>query len=605
MSQFTNTRQNTPVEPSEDDKSDKSVNDESFAKLWQLLVDYKWRVIGLSLLISLSAALGTVGPQFVRIAFDTVIPSGEFRPFIWLGVAYLAFFLVRALLGYAGMFLSYAFTQSIISDIRMKAYNRLLRLPVTRFTNERSGSLVSRVVSDVNALEGMIQAGATRLMGQLFSIIVVAVILVVMDWRLSLVNLVVMPTLAFITRHYQGKLRAASRKIRARVGELTSVANEAIGNIQVVKGFANEKLEASRFSDVNDNYVRHNLDRRKDSGMMEGLITLTGQYGTGAIILFGGWMVTQGSLSFGELTAFLLYQGMLQRPVTSVMFFNNQLQAGMAALERVSSLLDATQETNGELANIDKGAIEFKDVTFTFPTGETPAIKDLSLSIEEGQSVAFVGPSGAGKSTITNLIGRLYDVDNGNINIAGKDVQSYDLETLRRAIAIVPQEPTLFSGSVRENIRYAKPEASDDEVTQAAIMANADTFVNELPKGYDTEIGERGIKLSGGQKQRIAIARAILKESKILIFDEATSALDSESEMIIQEALDGLFAKRLGVTSIIIAHRLSTIQGVDKIFVLDHGNLIQEGSHSELVNQDGMYQYLYELQFREEEFAQE
>ncbi len=570
-------------------------------QLWQLLAAYRWQVAGLSSLISLSAALGTVGPQFTRIAFDRVIPSGQIKPFLFLSLGLTLFYLLRAVFGYAGMYLSYAFTQNIISDIRMRAYSRLLKLPVVRFTEERSGSLVSRVVSDVNALEGMIQAGATRLMGQLFSIVVVAIILFVMHWQLALVNLIVVPLLAGITRYYQEPLRQASRRIRKRVGDMTAVATEAISNIQVVKAFANEPLEISRFGNENSTYQQLNLSRRKDVGMMEALVTITAEYGMGAILLIGGWLVVQGSLSFGELAAFLLYQRMLQSPVTSVMFFNNQLQAGMAALERVSSLLDSEEEKEGMLMNITSGEVVFHKVSFTFPKAEVAALKSLSFHILEGQAAAFVGPSGAGKSTITKLIDRLYDPDEGEILIGGQYVQEYKLDTLRRAIAVVPQEPTLFSGSVQENIRYAKPEASDKDVMQAAKLANADRFIRDLPQGYDTEIGERGVKLSGGQKQRIAIARAILKETKVLILDEATSALDSESEAVIQDALDGLFSRRKGVTSIIIAHRLSTIYNADKIFVLDSGQLVEEGTHQELVAKQGLYQHLYELQHKDEQ----
>lgn len=580
--------------------------------LLRLLAPYKWQVISLSSLISLSAALGTIGPQFIRIAFDTVIPNGELKGFIYLSLGFILFYIVRAGLGYAGMYLSYAFTQNIISDIRIRAYSRLLKLPVERFTKERSGSLVSRVVSDVNALEGMIQAGATRLMGQLFSILVVATILIAMNWQLALVNLVVMPLLAGITRYYQVPLRQASRKIRKRVGEMTAVASEAISNIQVVKVFANEPLEINNFAVENNNYVKLNLNRRKDVGMMESLITLAAEYGIGAILVIGGWLTVQGNLSLGELTAFLLYQRMLQTPVISVMFFNNQLQAGMAALERVADLLDAKEETEGEATLLPSSDIEFevefRNVSFTFPEAEAYALKEFSCCILQGQTVAFVGPSGAGKSTITKLISRLYDPSSGEILLGGQDIRKYKLAALRRAIAIVPQEPTLFSGSVKENIRYAKPSATDNDIIQAAELANAHEFIQLLPAGYDTEIGERGIKLSGGQKQRIAIARAILKEAKVLILDEATSALDSESETVIQDALEGLFAKRQrttgnittgNITSIVIAHRLSTIHNADKIIVLDAGQIVEEGTHQKLMANQGLYHHLYELQHKD------
>ncbi len=573
---------------------------ESISRLWNLLKPYKSKVIGLSLLISGSAALGTVGPQFVRIAFDTVIPSGEFRLFLWLGLVFGAFYMLRSAMNYAAMYFSFAFTQSIISDIRMRSYARLLRLPVVRFTEERSGSMVSRVVSDVNALQGMIQAGSTRLAGQLFRIFVILAIVFVMNWRLALVNVVVVPALAYITRRYQQPMRKASRLIRKRVGEMTAVASEVISNIQVVKSFASETNETEKFGVENNAYVQYNLDRRKDVGMMESLITVTAEYGIGAILLFGGWQIAQGVLSVGELTAFLLYQRMLQGPVMSVMFFNNQLQSGMAALERVSALLDTETEVEGTISERPAGQIEFKDVTFTYPETQEPVIHQMNLVVAAGKTVAFVGPSGAGKSTVTKLLARFFDPDSGKIEIGGKDIRSFELEALRQAIAIVPQEPTLFSGSVRDNIGYAKPSALEEEIHRAATIAHAHNFILELEEGYETKVGERGVKLSGGQKQRIAIARAILKEATILILDEATASLDSESEAIIQDALAGTFSQNNQLITLVIAHRLSTIQDANQILVLEKGRLIDAGTHQELMQRKGLYSHLYELQFRTE-----
>ena len=583
------------------------------SQLWHMLKPYTPRIIALSALISLTAALGAAGPQFVRFGIDRIIPSvaalretGEaagaeaWRPLLFFVAAYVAFYVLRALLVYAGMYLSFAFTQQVVSDIRTAAYSRLLRLPVTRFADELSGSLTSRVVNDVNALEGMIQAAATRLAGQLFSIIVVSTILLAMNWRLALVNLVVIPLLVYITRYYQDSLRQQARQIRRRVGGMMAVATEAINNIQVVKSFVGEALEEDRFGRQNAEYVDLNLGRRRDVGWMEGLIGLAANYGVGAILIVGVWMAAGGELSVGELTAFLMYQVQLQQPVMSVLFFNNQLQAGMAAMERVSALLDSEPESEGDMDEAPTGRLELDRVTFTYPGGETPALNGLSLSVEPGRTAALVGSSGSGKSTVTRMVTRFYDPDSGAVRIGGQDVRDLKLSALRRAIAVVPQEPALFSGSVEENIGYADPGASVEQIHEAAELANAAEFIAALPQGYATEIGERGVKLSGGQKQRVAIARAILKHASVLILDEATSALDSESEAVIQDALDGLFARRSGMTSVVIAHRLSTIEDADVIHVLEQGREVEAGSHRELLMSGGRYATLHELQHRDE-----
>jgi subfamily B ATP-binding cassette protein MsbA len=369
-----------------------------------------------------------------------------------------------------------------------------------------------------------------------------------------------------------------------------------VSNIRVVKAFVAEEQERDRFGKSNQTYVDLNLDRRKEVGAMEGLINITANYGIGALLLVGGWFVVTGSLTLGELTAFIMYQRQLQGPVKSVMFFNDKLQAGMAALDRLSGLMDTTPEDGGEAEDVPVGPIELKRVTFTYPDAAEPALNDLSLRVEPGDTAALVGSSGAGKSTAANLIGRFWDPQEGRVTIDGTDLRTFDLEALRRRIALVPQDPTLFSGTVAENIRYADPDAPDDAVRRAGEMANAHTFIQRLPDGYETQIGERGVRLSGGQKQRVAIARAILKDAQVLLLDEATSDLDSESEAVIQDALDGLFARGDRLTSIVIAHRLSTIEGADTIFVLEDGQLVESGSHEKLLAKGGRYAELRSLQ---------
>jgi ABC-type multidrug transport system fused ATPase/permease subunit len=579
----------------------------SFGQLWTLLAPYKRRIVRLSLLIAFSASLGQVAPQFIRIVIDELIPRGELRLFVLMGLGMLVFYLIQEVVSYFSAYASFLFTQTVIFDIRLKAYQQLLSLPIGRFTKERSGSLTSRVMGDVDSLESMIQAGASRIVGQLFSILVAFIVLLSMNWLLALLSLIIV-VVAFVPNfYYRKRFREISRDIRARISEMNSVIFEAVSNIAVVKTFANEKLEYDRFKKETDGHFKRILDRRRLGGFMGGLFGITESLGTAFLLLLGAWFVVQQTdlpgglhLTTGELTAFLIYLGNLINPIFSVLDFNNILQSGMAALERVDNLLEDTPESEGALETVQDTGITFENVSFTYPEAERLSLENLSLHVAAGETVALVGPSGGGKSTITKLLSRLYDPQSGEVRVGDVNVREYKLQTLRNAIAHVPQDPTLFSGSVTDNIRYAKPEASTEEVMEAARLANADTFVKQLPKGYDTEIGERGVKLSGGQKQRIAIARAILKQAKVLVLDEATSSLDSESEYVIQDALDKLFSQNQGVTSVVIAHRLSTIQNADKIFVIDVGRVAEVGTHRELLVKDGIYKTLYELQFREE-----
>ncbi|MEJ2356462.1 MAG: ABC transporter ATP-binding protein [Deinococcales bacterium] len=576
-------------------------------RLAALLAPYRGRVIALSSIIAVGALVAQLAPQFARVVIDVAIPGGRPHVFLLLGAAMLGYYVLREALSFVSMYFSYALTQRVIHDLRTSAYAHLLRLPMARFTQERSGSLVARVVSDVNALESMIQAGASRILGRLFGILVVLVILFVMNWLLALVCLTIVAAMVVITLRFQEPLRRLSRRIRSQVGELTAVASEAIQNAGVVKLFTAEDEELGRFADASEGYRSFGMARRWQSGLMQAGVGLSSGLGTGALLLVGGWLIVlkqagsplpfgAASLSTGELTAFLLYVSELVTPVVFVLNFNNQLQAGAAALERIDELLADAPETEGEQRTFLAGDVRFEGVRFAYPGADALALDGFDLDVPAGSTVALVGPSGAGKSTVVKLLGRLYDPQGGVLRVAGSDLRGLRLESLRGALAVVPQDPTLFSGSVRDNIRYARPGANDASVVEAARLANALEFIEALPRGFDTEIGERGVKLSGGQKQRIAIARALLRGASLLVLDEATSSLDSESESVIQDALAGLFTRRHEVTSIVIAHRLSTVRDADRIAVMERGRVVEEGRHEALLRRGGLYARLHAMQ---------
>jgi ABC-type multidrug transport system fused ATPase/permease subunit len=373
----------------------------AFGQLWALLEPYKRKIASLSLLIAFSASLGQVAPQFIRIVIDDLIPRGEFRLFILLGLGMLLFYLLEAVVNYFSTYASFLFTQGVILDIRLKAYKQLLSLPMGRFTKERSGSLTSRVMSDVDSLESMIQAGASRIVGQLFSIGIAFVVLLSMNWLLALLSLTIV-VVAFVPNfYYRKRFREISRDIRARVSEMNSVIFEAVSNIAVVKNFANETLEYERFKKETDGYFERILDRRKLGGFMGGLFSITESLGTGFLLLLGAWFVVRQTnlpgglhLTTGELTAFLIYLGNLINPIFSVLDFNNILQSGLAALERVDNLLEGAPESEGTLETVQDTTIAFDNVHFTYPEAERLSLNGLNLHVKAGETVALVGPSG-------------------------------------------------------------------------------------------------------------------------------------------------------------------------------------------------------------------
>jgi ABC-type multidrug transport system fused ATPase/permease subunit len=579
----------------------------ALGRLLALLAPYGWRVAAVSALIAVAATVQQVAPQFPRYVIDVAIPAAEPARFGWVALALLGYALAREALEFAAMYVSFSFTQRVVDDLRRRVYDHLLRLPTERFTRERSGSLVSRVVGDVNALESMIQAGASRIVGQLFSIVVVLAILAAMHWPLALVALLVVAVMTAVTLVYQEPLRRLARAVRAKVGDLTAVATEAIGNIATVKGFTAEPQESRAFAGESGAYRGLSLRRRRHLGMMQAGIGLSSSLGTGAVLVLGGVLVSGvlpgdlrvpgPELTTGVLVAFLLYLGQLMGPVVFVLNFNNQLQAGVAALERLDELWALAPETGGSQAVRGAADLVFEGVSFRYPDSDHLALTGFDLRVPHGTTVALVGSSGGGKSTVARLLQRLYDPQAGVVRLAGVDLRELDLRELRASVALVPQEPVMFSGSVRDNVRYGRPGADDDGVREALRLANAEAFVQELPAGLDTQVGERGVKLSGGQRQRLAIARALLRGSKVLVLDEATAHLDAESESLVQEALAGRLAEGR-MTTLVIAHRLATVRGADRIAVVEGGRVVEQGSYQALLAARGRFARLHELQHR-------
>jgi subfamily B ATP-binding cassette protein MsbA len=466
------------------------------------------------------------------------------------------------------------------------------------FANQRTGEVVSRVTNDVTTLQAAVTDNLVNLLRQVILLIGGVFFLFWLDWRLTILILIGI-TVVTLSMGYMGrKIRNESRAVQDHLGEASAVVDESIGGIRIVKSFAREAYETARFGSRIEATFAAALRRAKISAILAPIIGFMAFVSITVTLWFGGYEVIQGRLSPGDLVAYLIYTMLVATPVAALSGLYSQFQAALGATERIFEMLDITPDiadaADAQALPTIIGRVNFENVNFTY-NNAIPVLQQISLKVQPGQVVALVGPSGAGKTTLVNLIPRFYDVTDGRITIDGYDIREITGLSLRRQIGIVPQETTLFSDTVAENIRYGKLDADQAELEAAAKAANAHDFIMDMPDGYQTLVGERGIKLSGGQRQRVAIARAILKDPRILILDEATSSLDSESESLVQDALERLVHSR---TTFVIAHRLSTVVNADWVLVLDRGKIVEQGAHADLLQQKGLYQKLHAMQFK-------
>jgi ABC-type multidrug transport system fused ATPase/permease subunit len=514
-------------------------------------------------------------------------------------IALLLIYIFWTLITYYRSYLADQAGQRLIFDLRHELYAHLQRMSLGFYDKRQVGSIASRLLSDIAVAQNFVGAVFTNTLMDASSLLLITVVLFLMSWRLALVSIFVFPLYVVSNKFFKKRIRTTSRLAQQKMEEISGQVHEKLGGISMIQSYTREKAEEQHFFNENRTYLLYRIANIRNNALALAIIGFLTAITPILVVWFGAMQVIQKNLTVGELAAFYAYLGMFYQPLNRLTELNILLANSQSAIERIFDLFNTAPEivnrpSAKEVARVS-GEIRFSDVSFGYDSSRI-VLRNINLHIPAGKIIALVGRSGAGKSTFVKLIPRFYDVTEGSIILDGLDIRDYRLISLRQQIGLVPQEPILFSGNIYENILMGKEEADDDEVQRAAVLANAHEFIEQLPKGYQTEIGEGGVKLSGGQRQRVALARAFLKDAPILILDEATSSLDSESENLIQEALKRLMKGR---TTLVIAHRLSTVQSADTIVVFNEGRIVETGTHAELLlRPDGIYRRLYEEQFK-------
>lgn len=569
----------------------------NYVRLLGYIKPYIGRLIEAIICIIIAAGANLYLPWIIKDMIDKVLAEKDMQMLNVISIGIVVTFFIRGIFYYGQSYLVSFVGQRVIIDVRDVLFKKFQRLPLSYFDRHQTGEIMSYITNDVAALQNALVDRLIELVTESSIFVGSLVMMVLLDWKLSLLTLITVPLVGQAMKIFGRKLKSSGTVIQERLADITATMQESIAAVRVVKSFGREDFEIERFHRQNELNFRAEMKNNQLMSLLTPTVEFLAALAVTVIVWFGGYEVVNGVITAGALVAFLTYAVNLANPVKRISRVYGAIQKAMAGADRVFAIMDlpetiANHPDAKELLPV-KGEVVFDDVTFAYKEGAN-ALSHVSLAASPGQMVAFVGPSGAGKSTIANLIPRFYDVSSGAIRIDGYDVRAVTMESLRRQIGIVPQETMLFSTTVRENIRYGRLDATEEEIVQAAKDANAHDFIMALPEGYDTKIGERGLNLSGGQRQRIAIARAILKDPRILILDEATSALDTESEKIVQAALDRLM---VGRTSFVIAHRLSTVFNADQIYVIDGGRIHEHGTHEELLAAGGIYSNLYNIQF--------
>lgn len=570
---------------------------------WRRLLVYLkpyWPLFILVLFLTLAVTLTTLALPWIigKNLIDSVIlgeKSLKLLNLIVLGIIGLV--VLKGLFSFAQTYLISLISFKVVTELRNRVYEHLQRLSLSFYKKRQTGEIISRVINDVDQLQNALTTTTVNFLTNCLVLIGVFGLIFYIHWQLSLFVLIVIPIIAFATNKFGQRIRKFSSSIQTRIANISSILQETIVGVEVVKSFGAESREIERFREENARTLQLSIKRTRFIAALAPSMEILTLIGLAGILWYGGREVIRGALSTGELITFLGYIALAVNPLTYISQTFGVYQQAMASAERVFELMDTEPEIKESPQAVEipylKGYVQFKNVHFGYD-GES-VLENINLEVKPGKRLALVGPSGVGKTSLISLIPRFYDPTSGLITVDGYDIRKVKLASLRKEISIVSQETILFNGSIRNNIAYGKVEASDEEIITAAKQANAHNFVIGQRNGYDTQVGERGVKLSGGERQRIAIARAIIRDPRILILDEATSSLDTESEILVQQALERLMRGR---TTFVIAHRLSTIQGADIIVVLNEKKIEEIGSHKELLVKDGLYARLYKKQFK-------
>lgn len=571
--------------------------------LMRFIKPYRWLVALATFCMVLVTVMNMMGPWMIRNLIKTLTEGFNADHAIvmvnLLALATVAIYILRGVSQFGTDYVSHYAAWNILKEIRQYLYDHMQRLSLRYFHNKQTGDLMSRIINDTGNFEQLLAHAIPTILVNGLMVIGVSAILFTMNAQLALYTLIPIPALVWMVMKFSKISRPLFKQSQVKVAELNSILQDNFSGIKEIKTFTKEDYESLRTSKTISAHTKSILRALKLTNAFHPGIEFISSIGTVIVIFFGGRLAMENRLPLEDIVAFLLYIGSFYQPITALGRVNEGLQQALASAERVLEILneepEITDAPDAVVIDRAKGQIEFRNVSFQY-IEDSPVLKNITFKVEPGETVALVGPTGVGKTTIANLLPRFYDPDSGEILVDGINIRNISLSSLRKQISFVSQDVFLFNGTIRENILYGRQDATDNEIIAAAKAANAHEFILELPEGYETRVGERGVKLSGGQRQRISIARAILKDAPILILDEATSSVDTQTERLIQEALTKLKKDR---TTLVIAHRLSTIREADQIIVIEEGEIVEKGNHEELLQAEGLYSQLCKAQSTE------